>query len=204
MAIQTLSQLKTMLAITGTDDDAMLTQLQTAADSFVEEFCGRSFEGGTLTEDHPGGTRVLFLRNFPIATVESVKVDLARQFGTSTLRDASTFTVHPDRGVIESLTGPFVVTHPDRPPQRNEFPNTVRVVYTTATNTTPGVVTQAFGELVGHWYRQAKTHVATGQLNIITQTTTTTVTTYPWGQSTGMKVPHTVTELLNSLRVPRL
>ena len=204
MAIQTLSDLKTVLAITGTDDDALLTQLQTAADSFVEEFCGRSFNGGTFTEDHPGGTRVLFLRNFPIATVESVKVDLLRQFGTGTVRGVGTYTVHPDRGVIESLSGPFVVTHPGWPPHRNEFPNTVRVVYTTATNAMPGVVTQAYCELVGHWFRQAKTHVATGQLNVIMQTNGTTSTTYPWGQSTGMKVPANVLVLLNTMRVPRL
>ena len=204
MAIQTLSDLKTALAITGTGDDALLTQLQTAADSFVGEFCGRSFEGGTFTEDHPGGTRVLFLRNFPVVTVGSVKVDLLRQFGTGTVRDASTFTVHPERGVVESLSGPFVVTHPGWPPQRNEFPNTVRVVYTTATNAMPGVITQAYGELIGHWYRQAKTHVATGQLNVVTQVNGTTSTTYPWGQSTGMKVPASVLALLNTVRVPRL
>ena len=204
MAIQTLSELKTALAITTADDDAMLTELQVSADSFVEEYCGRSFTGGTFTEDHPGGTRVLFLRNYPIATVVSVKVDPLRQFGSTTVRDASTYTMHPDRGVIESLSRTFVETEPGWPASRNEFPNTVRVTYTTATDSIPGIVRQAHAELVGHWYRQTKTHVATAQLNVLTETSGSTVTTYPWGQSTGMKIPHSVTELLNTVRVPRL
>ena len=72
MTIDSLSDVKTALGISGSGDDALLTELQTAADSFVESFCGRVFDGGTFTEDHPGGGHLLFLKNFPVASVTSL------------------------------------------------------------------------------------------------------------------------------------
>ena len=75
MAIDTLANVKQALAVTGTADDALLGQLQAAADSFIETFCGRTFAGGTFTEYHPGGAKVLFLTSYPVASVTSVRVE---------------------------------------------------------------------------------------------------------------------------------
>ena len=35
-------------------------QLQAVADSYIDTFCGRSFVGGTFTEIHPGGVKLIF------------------------------------------------------------------------------------------------------------------------------------------------
>src|SRR5688572_1680191 len=108
MPLDTLANVKTSLLISGSADDALLNRLLDAADSFVAEWTGRNFAGGTFTEAHPAGRSLVFLRNYPVSSVTSVKVDAARQFGSETVRAADTFVLHADRGVIESLSGPFL------------------------------------------------------------------------------------------------
>ncbi len=198
MAIQILSDLKVHLGVTGTADDALLTQLQGAADSFVDTACGRSFVGGTFTEDHPGGGHLLFLKNFPVAAVSSLKVDATRVFAADSLLAATRYVVHADRGVIELLDGTFIPSLPGWNVGADAFPGAVRVVYSAATGAIPAAVSQAYSDLIGHWYRQTKTHVSTGQLNLVESAGTV----YPWGQSSGFKIPEGVLALLRPFRSP--
>ena len=86
MPLDTLSNAKSVLLVGGSGDDTMLAQLLDAADSFIEKYTGRSFAGGTFTETHPAGGPMLFLRNFPVASVTSLKVDADRAFGSGTER----------------------------------------------------------------------------------------------------------------------
>jgi uncharacterized phiE125 gp8 family phage protein len=202
MALDTLDNVKLHLGVIGTTDDALLNQVRTAADAFVEQFCGRAFTGGSFTEDHPGGSRVLFLRNYPISSVTSVKADPDRAFGAETTIDPSRYLVHADRGLIESLWGPFIPPRPGWVVRAADFPGAVRVAYSTPTDQVPQPVMRAYAELVGHWYRQAKTFATTGQVNYVTQTNGSVVTTYPWAHSTGYRVPEGVLQLLRSYRVP--
>lgn len=195
MAIDTLANVKTHLGIAGSTDDALLAELQAAADDFITRHCGRSFDGGSFTEDLPGGSRVLVLTNYPIDAVTSVSVDPARAFGPETVVPSDEYFVRPDDGTVETLGAPF---------GRAGAPGAVRVVYTTPTDSVPASVTRAYAELVGHWYRQAKTQTATGQLNVLQQTDGTTVTEYPWGQSGGFRVPNGVLSLLAVFRMPNL
>jgi uncharacterized phiE125 gp8 family phage protein len=196
MALLALSDLKLHLGVTGSADDDLLDQLQAAADEFVAVHCGREFEGGTFTEPFAGGSRLLLLRNFPVTAVTAVKVDPARAFGAGTERAADTFVVHADRGVVENLAGPFVPGA-----ARGAFPNTVQVVYTTATGAVPAAVARASADLVGHWYRQTKTHASAGQLNVMEATDGTR---YPWGQSGGFSTPAGVLEALAPYRAGAL
>ncbi len=200
MPLATLSDVKTALAVADSADDPMIAQLQTAAESFVESVCGRNFGGGTFTEDHPGGGHLLFLKNYPVTAVASVKVDATRGFAADSLLPAAGYAVHADRGVIELLDGTFVPTLPGWNVGADAFPGAVRVVYSTATGAVPAAVTQAYADLIGHWYRQAKTHAATGQLNIGQSGDTT----YPWGQSSGFRLPAGVLELLRPFRSPAI
>ena len=108
MSLDTLANVKTSLLISGSTDDAVLTRLMDAADSFIAEYTSRSFEGGSFTETHAAGHGLVFLRNFPVDTLTSLKVDAARQFGPETVRAVDTFVVHTERGVIESVDGPFL------------------------------------------------------------------------------------------------
>ena len=155
--IDTLANVKTSLLITGSTDDALLTRLMDAADAFIAEHTGRAFAGGTFTETHAAGRELVFLRNFPVASITSLKVDAARQFGPETVRSSDTFVVHSDRGVIESVDGPFLSLRYGR---NHDWPGALQVIYSTATGQVPAGVKEAFCQLIGHLYRFAKTSVA--------------------------------------------
>lgn len=204
MALNTLAAIKLQLGVTGTDDDALLESLAAAAESHIDEVCGRSFTGGTFTEDHAGAGRLVFLRNYPVVEVTEVRVDSAREFADNTVMNELSYFVHPDAGLVESLGRPFVMPRPGWADKIYVFPGTVRVTYTTAEDAVPPAVQRAYAELVGHWYRQAKTFAATEQLNVLQQTDGTTVTQYPWAQSGGFKLPPGVVQLLEPYRVPRV
>ena len=104
-------------------------------------------------------------------TVTSVKVDPACVFGAETLVPAADYVVHSDRGVIQSVGGPFLPR--DRAGLVNadvrdwtRGPRVVQVVYATATSQVPADVKEAYARLVGHWYRQVKTEVASNFQNV--------------------------------------
>lgn len=202
MPIDTLANVKQALAVSGSGDDDLIEQLQGAADSFIETFCGRAFAGGTFTEYHPGGAKVLFLDNYPVSGVSEVRVDAGREFDPTTAIPEDRYVLHPARGVVESTDGPFVPSLPGWDVPADAFPNAVRVEYTTATGQIPAAVGRAYAELVGHWYRQTKTAAATGQLNVIEQPDVGGTTVYPWSQSLGYRIPEGVKELLRPFRGP--
>ncbi len=191
--IATMDDVKLMLAIATDADDDFIDQLQVAADAFVEGFCGRTFTGGTFTEYHPGGGRMVFLANFPVATITSVKVDAEGAFGPETLRAADTYTVLADRGVIAARGNSFGGA--------GDGLAAVQVVYSTVADAVPPPVSRAYTELIGLWYRQAKTADHLGQLNLISQNEDGVETTYANGAN-GFRVPATVLQLLALYRVP--
>ena len=202
MSLETLENVKLSLAIAtdGDEDDGLLTQLQKAADGYIEAHCGRNFRGGTFTEFHPGGGSLVFLRNYPVSAITQLRVDEAGEFDDDTEMPASEYRVHPERGVIECLEVSFVPRLSGYDPGPNAFPRAVKVTYTTATGEVPEIVARASVELIGHWYRQAKTYAATEQKNVVQNGDTV----YPWGQSTGFKVPDVVRVLLEPFRVPAM
>lgn len=206
MPLDTLANVKQMLGVTTSDDDDLLTALSHSAECFIAQHCGRDFCGGAFTETHSGGSRFLFVANYPIATVTSVKVDTARQFGVETVLDASAYVIHAKRGVIESVHGSFVPGCSGRTVRADDFPGTVQVAYTITTDDVPPAVCRAFAELVGHWYRQTKTSVSLDQVNMLIDSDTGTglEKTYPWGQAGGFSIPAGVVELLRTYRGPSL
>ena len=201
MPLDTLSNAKSVLLVSGSGDDTMLAQLLDAADSFIEKYTGRSFAGGTFTETHPAGGPMLFLRNFPVASVTSLKVDADRAFGSGTERDTASYAIHADRGVVESRTGPFLT------PYRKgwaDWPESVKVVYTTATGSVPAAVKQAFSDLVGHWYRLAKTNLDANFLMLTESINGTTSKGYSWSLTRGLAIPPGVLKLLEPYRIPAM
>jgi uncharacterized phiE125 gp8 family phage protein len=193
--LTTLTDIKAALKVTGTDDDALLERVMNGADGYVEAHTGRDFAGGTFTELHPGGRAALFLTNFPVTAVTSLKVDPVRAFGSGTERAADAFVLHAARGVIESLAGPFV-------PGRGSAPGTVRVVYATATGAVPRAVTEACAQLVAHWYRQVKTFNDQQYRMLLEHGDGTNARAWPWSLASGLKVPPAVAQLLAPFRVP--
>ena len=191
MPLDTLANVKTALTVTASTDDALLTRLMDTAESFIAQYTGRDFNGGPFTETHPGGSPLLFLHNFPVATVTTLRVDANRQFGGETARDAATFVVHADRGVVESLTGPFL---------SGDWPAAVRVTYTTATGAVPAAVKDAFAQLVSHWYRQAKTAKDQEFQMLFQRIDGTGTKSWPWELARGLKLPPGALQLLHPFR----
>ena len=137
----------------------------------MKRFLGRDFTAGPFTEDHSGGGRLLFLEHYPVAAVTSLTV-------AGVERPTTSYRVHAERGVVESLDDVFGPTRPRW---------AVRVVYT-ATTDVPDTVKQAALLLAEHWYREAKTHAAMGQLNV---GTAADGVSYPWARrpATGCRRP---------------
>lgn len=189
MALDTIDNVKDVLGIATGGDDDLIEQLQTMADAFVELHCGRSFVGGTFTEYHDASERLLFLVNYPVTAVTSVKVDPAGDFGAETLRDPDSYALFADRGVIQSKDGTF----------GSASPNAVQVVYATAEDAVPAPVARAYAELVGFWYRQAKTAAELGQLNVLSRDEAGIETRYA---SMNAKVPPAIVQALAMYRMP--
>lgn len=201
MPLDTLANAKVALLVSGSGDDTLLTQLMSAADSYIQEYTGRNFAGGSFTEYHSAGGAMIFLKNYPVATITSLRIDPARQFGASTERDTATYAIHSNRGVLESVDGPFL------PPYRkgsDDWPESAKVVYTTATDSVPAAVKQAFADLVGHWYKQTKTSADANFLMLTEKTSGTDTKGYSWSLTRGLTIPPGVVELLEPFRVPSL
>src|SRR5262245_18038719 len=208
MSLDTLANVKARLGITTSADDTLIGLLQDSADKAIENYCDRDFAGGTFTEYHPGGSEFLHLRNFPVDTVTSVKVDAAHVFGTETLVAASDYVVHADRGVIQSLAGPFQPR--DRPGLTNtevrtwtHGPRIMQVVYATATGQVPADVKEAYARLVGHWYRKVKSDIASNFQNVQQQKYGDTFVIFG-GEEWKSGLPQEVAELLAPYRMPQI
>ena len=210
MSLDTLANVKTRLGITGSADDTFLGLLQDSADAWIANFTGQNFAGGSFTEYFPGNTEFLPLANFPVASVTSVNVDPAQVFGSGTIIDPTTYVVHTERGVIQSLVGPFVV------PIRHiglvnaavqnwtRSPRAVQVIYSTATGAVPNDVKAAYATLVGAWYREVKTEVATNFQNIDQQRLGDLMVLYRRQDSVLPTVPPEVIRLLAPYRTPTI
>lgn len=196
--INTVEDLKEVLIIASEDDDELIEQLGESAQDFIHQFCGQEFGPGTFVELFDGGQTLLFLRRAPIASVDSINADAKREFGSATVVEPANYLVYNGRGVIESVTGPFL--------SKSAGPGTIRVEYSTPDEPVPAAVVRAHVELVAHWYRQIKTQAALEHQNLLATTNDegTETSRYPHGQSAGFPVPRGVYDLLRFYRLPTL
>jgi uncharacterized phiE125 gp8 family phage protein len=208
MSLDTLANVKLRLGITTSADDTLLSALMDSADQWVAAYCERDFGGGTFTEYHPAGGTLVVLRNYPVQSVTSVKVDPAYGFGPETALPPTAYVVHTDRGVIQSLTGPFLPGLPGLPvcgvPPWAGSPRAVQVVYATATGAVPADVKEAYALLAGHWYRHVKTQVAAGFQNVTQQTFGGATAIFAKDQIAGLPLPEDIRRLLAPYRTPLL
>ncbi len=208
MALDTLSNVKARLGVTSSGDDTLIGLLQDSADKAVENYCNRDFAGGSFTEYLAGGSEFLHLRNFPIDSVTSVKVDATRAFGAETIVSTSDYVVHSERGVIQSVAGPFLPR-----PRSNLLatdiatwtrgPRVAQVVYATLTGQVPNDVKEAYARLVGHWYRRVKTDAAANFQNIAQQKAGDTFIIFG-GAELRNGLPSDALDLLEPYRVPQM
>jgi hypothetical protein len=202
MSLDTLANVKTRLGITTSADDTLLGLLQDSADAWLAGYCERDFAGGTFTEYLAGATAFLFLRNYPVTGVTSVKADAGYGFGASTLVPATAYVVHAERGVIQSLAGAFLPVPSPKVAPWGYGPRSVEVVYATATGSVPADVKESYALLVGHWYRHVKTQIASGFQDVIQQSFSDTTLIFSKDQLAGLPVPDEVRRLLAPYRAP--
>lgn len=106
MALVSLSDYKTFEKITGTSEDTRLQMILDAAESWIENYCGRDFEQGSKTETHSGGASTIRLLSAPVNSLTSISVLSSSGVVsgtialTSVMYDAST-------GIISTI-GPVV------------------------------------------------------------------------------------------------
>lgn len=204
MPLDTLELVKTRVGISGTADDALLNLLLESATAWIQQYCQRDFAGGDFSEDHPGNSEFVHVRQFPIAEVERVLVDPQRHFGAETVWPSTAYVVHSERGVIQSVVGPFVPNLTvgfvqDTLRTWTAEPKVVRVEYSTLT-VVPDDVLAAFARLVAAWYRQVKTDTAANFLNVAQQKIGDAFVIYR--DMASDHIPADVTALLTPYRVP--
>jgi len=204
MPLTTFEDLKTQLPGVAGADDGLLAELQQAADHFIETYCDRAFTGGSYVETHPAGAKSIFVKNFPVLDVTSIRIDRDRTFDPETEIPANLYVVHRQRGVATCLSGPFLASRAGRATKPDDFPDMLEIRYTTPADDVPTIVRRASVELTMHWYRAAKTSAGANYLNLLAARDGEVEAAYPWRQSGGYQIPDSVLDLLQVYRVPAL
>jgi len=159
MALDTLANVKLTLGILGSSDDDALVSHMAAADDFIAVFCDRKFEAAFFVEIHPARGRFVFLNNWPVESIDELLVDPERSFGPSSAVPPTDWVLHADRGVIESVRGPFL---------EGDRPGSIRASYFT-TGEVRADLRRAYARLVGWSFRRMKTEVGAEFRNVAQQ-----------------------------------
>lgn len=107
MALAGLSECKTLLGISGTADDAVLTLCLRHASAAIERHCRRTIEyaAADRTETYDGGAAEILLRCWPVTSVVSVKEDADGDWAGATALTADTdYRLFAERGALLRLT----------------------------------------------------------------------------------------------------
>lgn len=100
--LTTLSSVKSYLGITSITNDALINSLIASVSAFIVSYAGRQLEAATYTEILSGGKKNLFLRNYPVNSVTSVRENIGTQ-GTPSMSTVSVddYTIFYEAGFLE-------------------------------------------------------------------------------------------------------
>lgn len=119
--IMSLANMKSVLGITDTADDALLTIWMEQLQGRFDEHCQRRFlYSASETEYFDGGTTSLFVRRWPIASIGSIIIDADQAWSADDAIDSMAYRVNHKRGSL--LYGTAGVPWPCAP-------QGIRVVY---------------------------------------------------------------------------
>lgn len=154
--LTTLAALKEQLQMTGTGNDAFLTNLVARASAFIKTVTRRCLNQTTLTEYHDGtGDDRIRLRDWPVGTVTSVHESMDQAWDASTLVAASDYIVDARLGRIIRKAGVVF----------QRYPQSVRVIYQAGYATIPSDIEMACLELcVSKWRRRSNEGVQSKNL----------------------------------------
>ena len=101
--LTTIADVKVLTGV-ATADDAVTQTLITKASVFANNYTGRILAQQTFTEIYDGdGSDILFLDNYPIASVTTVHQDSDRAFGSDTLVAATDYLTYADNRKLVSI-----------------------------------------------------------------------------------------------------
>jgi hypothetical protein len=197
--IDTLANVKTALLVTGTTDDALLNRLMDRGGRVHRRPGHRArLRRRHVHRDAPGRAR----RAVPPQLPRHRRDQREGRSGAAVRRRH-----RARRGHLRAARRPRAdrvahraVPHPARR-VRDDWPAAVQVVYATATGAVPAPVQEAFGQLVGHWYRQAKTFADQEYQMLLERTSGTDAKVWSWSLASGLKIPPGVTGVARA--VPR-
>lgn len=109
-----VSDLKAVLRITDSVDDALLTSAIEAASRFVDTYCDRDFAAaaGTATRDYIPTGRYERLRVDDLTAVVSVKIDDGLDGTFSTTLEAKDYQLEPLNNIRAGITFPYNILVP--------------------------------------------------------------------------------------------
>jgi len=102
MLITTKDNIKTLLKITSTDEDAILVAIAAAVSKEVERYIDRHVEQSQRTAyfDVEEGQEVFCVAGYPISAIASIHNDTDRDWGTGTEVDSDNYTYVRESGQI--------------------------------------------------------------------------------------------------------
>lgn len=154
--LTTLANLKEQIGMTGTGNDAFLTNLIARASAFIKTVTHRCIEATSLTEYHdgPGDDRIR-LRDWPVISVASVHESADQVWDSTTLIPSTDYLLDARLGRIIRKSGVIFARHP----------LSVRVIYTGGYATVPADIEMACLELcVAKWRRRSNEGVQSKNL----------------------------------------
>lgn len=99
MAIISTANYKTYKGISASTYDSQLDVIIPAAQSAVEQWCGRVFDSATFTEKHNGnGWHRIVVKNAPITALTSISI--VAPDGSSNAIDTDAYTYEAETGII--------------------------------------------------------------------------------------------------------
>lgn len=162
MALVTASEYKTSRGLTGSGYDTRITAAIGVCEAYIRRYCGRDpdtgFESATWTETISGdGSGTLFLREWPVASITSVKFrESSTVFGTA-LSTAEYYLSSDTRASRLFRAGglsSWETTHATGSVWPVGVEN-IQVIYVGGYATTPDDLAEAVFTLVDTWFEQA-------------------------------------------------
>jgi uncharacterized phiE125 gp8 family phage protein len=142
MALTSLANVKEYLGISGTTYDALLTNLITRMEAFIERYCDRPFAQTTYTDEKYDGEYnnggLLLLNHWPLISVASLYDDLDCDYTSSTLIDSDDYLTYLDEGIIRLKNGV----------EFNEGDQNIKITYDAGVTSVPADLEQATIEMV--------------------------------------------------------
>jgi hypothetical protein len=91
-----LADCKTLLGLTTSAQEAVVTLVKNGVEAFVKNFCGRDFIVTTYTEYPEGdGGNSIRVRQYPITSITSIHIDASREFTAASLVPATDYITDP-------------------------------------------------------------------------------------------------------------